>query len=219
MYPLDLTGKNAVVFGVANHRSIAWSIAQMLGQAGARLALTYQGERLKEGVTKLADQLAESVVLPCDVSDDEAIQSVFEQLGQCMGQLHVVVHSVAFAAREELQGDFSNTSREGFRAALDISAYSLIPIARYARPLMQEGGAMLTMTFHASERVYPGYNVMGTAKACAGERGQAACRRDGPAQRTSQRFVGGALGYTGSSWHRRIRRYEAGARRAVPSAA
>ena len=203
MYPLDLTGKNAVVFGVANHRSIAWSIAQMLGQAGARLALTYQGERLKEGVTKLADQLAESVVLPCDVSDDQAIQSVFEQLGQCMGQLHVVVHSVAFAAREELQGDFSNTSREGFRAALDISAYSLIPIARYALPLMQEGGAMLTMTFHASERVYPGYNVMGTAKAAlenevkqlAAEMGQHNVRVNalsaGPLDTLAARGIGG----------------------------
>ena len=165
MYPLDLSGKNAVVFGVANHRSIAWSIAQMLGQAGARLAFTYQGERLREGVTKLASQFPDSETLPCDVADDQAIQDVFNKLGESFGRLDVVVHSVAFASREELQGDFSLTSREGFRAALDISAYSLIPIARYASPLMDQGGAVLTMTFHASERVYPGYNVMGTAKA------------------------------------------------------
>ena len=203
MYPLDLSGKNALVFGVANHRSIAWSIAQMLGQAGARLALTYQGERLKEGVTKLADQMEDSVVLPCDVSDDEAIQGVFEQLGQAMGHLDAVVHSVAFASREELQGDFSNTSREGFRTALDISAYSLIPIARYALPLMEQGGAILTMTFHASERVYPGYNVMGTAKAAlenevrqlAAEMGQHNVRVNalsaGPLDTLAARGIGG----------------------------
>ena len=205
MYPLDLSGKNAVVFGVANQRSIAWSIANTLAQAGARLALTYQGERLKDSVSKLADQLSDSVVLPCDVSDDQEIQSVFEALGQSMGQLDVVVHSVAFASREELQGDFSMTSRDGFRTALDISAYSLIPIARYALPLMTQGGAILTMTFHASEKVYPGYNVMGTAKAAlenevkqlAAELGQHNVRVNalsaGPLDTLAARGIGGFL--------------------------
>ena len=205
MYPLDLSGKNAVVFGVANQRSIAWSIASTLAQAGARLALTYQGERLKDSVSKLADQLSDSVVLPCDVSDDQEIQSVFEALGQSMGQLDVVVHSVAFASREELQGDFSMTSRDGFRTALDISAYSLIPIARYALPLMTQGGAILTMTFHASEKVYPGYNVMGTAKAAlenevkqlAAELGQHNVRVNalsaGPLDTLAARGIGGFL--------------------------
>ena len=143
------------------------------------------------------------MVLPCDVSDDEAIQGVFEQLGQAMGHLDAVVHSVAFASREELQGDFSNTSREGFRTALDISAYSLIPIARYALPLMEQGGAILTMTFHASERVYPGYNVMGTAKAAlenevrqlAAEMGQHNVRVNalsaGPLDTLAARGIGG----------------------------
>ena len=205
MYPLDLSGKNAVVFGVANQRSIAWSIANTLAQAGARLALTYQGERLKDSVSKLGDQLSDSVVLPCDVSDDQEIQSVFEALGQSMGQLDVVVHSVAFASREELQGDFSMTSRDGFRTALDISAYSLIPIARYALPLMTQGGAILTMTFHASEKVYPGYNVMGTAKAAlenevkqlAAELGQHNVRVNalsaGPLDTLAARGIGGFL--------------------------
>ena len=205
MYPVDLSGKNALVFGVANQRSIAWSIARTLAQAGARMALTYQGERLKDGVTKLANELNDSVVVPCDVSDDGEIQGVFDKLGETMGQLDMVVHSVAFAAREELQGDFSQTSRDGFRMALDISAYSLIPIARYALPLMAEGGAILTMTFHASERVYPGYNVMGTAKAAlenevkqlAAEMGQHNVRVNalsaGPLDTLAARGIGGFL--------------------------
>ena len=205
MYPLDLSGKNVLVFGVANQRSIAWSIARMLGEAGARLALTYQGERLKDNVSKLADQLSDSIVLPCDVSEDEEIRQVFDALGRSMGQLDAVVHSVAFAAREELQGDFSETSREGFRTALDISAYSLIPVARYALPLMSQGGAIMTMTFHASEKVYPGYNVMGTAKAAlenevrqlAAEMGQHNVRVNalsaGPLDTLAARGIGGFL--------------------------
>ena len=205
MYPLDLSGKNALVFGVANQRSIAWSIARTLAQAGARLALTYQGERLKDSVSKLANELTDSVVLPCDVSDDGEIQRVFEELRGSMGQLDVVVHSVAFASRDELQGEFSMTSRDGFRTALDISAYSLIPVARHALPLMTEGGAILTMTFHASEKVYPGYNVMGTAKAAlenevkqlAAEMGQHNVRVNavsaGPLDTLAARGIGGFL--------------------------
>ncbi len=205
MYPLDLSGKNALVFGVANQRSIAWSIARTLAQAGARLALTYQGERLKDSVSKLANELTDSVVLPCDVSDDGEIQRVFEELRGAMGQLDVVVHSVAFASRDELQGEFSMTSRDGFRTALDISAYSLIPVARHALPLMTEGGAILTMTFHASEKVYPGYNVMGTAKAAlenevkqlAAEMGQHNVRVNavsaGPLDTLAARGIGGFL--------------------------
>ena len=165
MYPIDLSGKTGVVFGVANHRSIAWSIAQILNQAGARLAVTYQGERLKDGVSKLAQELVDPVLLPCDVSDDDEVASVFQNLEKSFGHLDMVVHSVAFANREDLLGDFSQTPRQGFRLALDISAYSLIPIAKHAATLMGSGGSILTMTFHASQKVYPGYNVMGTAKA------------------------------------------------------
>ncbi|MBI4234093.1 MAG: enoyl-ACP reductase [Chloroflexi bacterium] len=163
---MDLAGKNALVFGVANHRSIAWAIAQLLHQAGARVALTYQTERLREGVSKLAATLGEVPLIECDVTRDEAIQAACTQVAERFGTLSVVIHSLAFANRDELGGEFSKTSREGFRLALEVSAYSLLPIARHAVPLLErEGGSILTMTFQASERVFPGYNVMGTAKA------------------------------------------------------
>ena len=165
MYAIDLTGKNGVIFGVANHRSIAWAISQAMAQAGARLAITYQNERLRESLGKLASTLDGALLLECDVSEDENIAAVFQQVGQKMGSVDFVVHSVAFANRDDLGGDFSTTGREGFRTALEISAYSLVPMARYAAPLMSQGGSIITMTFQASERVFPGYNIMGTAKA------------------------------------------------------
>ncbi|HIM37606.1 MAG TPA: enoyl-ACP reductase [Dehalococcoidia bacterium] len=162
---MDLKGKNGVILGVANDRSIAWSIARVLGQAGARLALTYQGERLQERVTRLADTLEEAIVLPCDATDDDQIEALFQTVKQEFGDISFLVHSIAYANKEDLAGNFSETGREGFRIALEISAYSLLPLVKHAAPLMTDGGSVLTMTFQASQRVYPGYNVMGTAKA------------------------------------------------------
>ena len=166
MYPIDLREKTAVVFGVANHRSIAWAIAKALHDAGARVGITYQDERLKERVEKLTESWEDVLLLECDVSTDDQIARTFQRVKEKWGKLSIVIHSVAFALREELEGDFSMTTREGFRTALDISAYSLISIARSAAPLMSEKeGSIVAMTFQASERVFPGYNIMGTAKA------------------------------------------------------
>ena len=165
MYPVDLSGKNAVIFGVANDRSIAWAIAKTLAEAGARIALTYQNERLKDRVARLADTLDDAVILPCDASEDEQIGQVFEMLASDMGSLSILVHSIAFANREDLSGRLADTGRDGFRLALEISAFTLLPMVRHAAPLMKSGGSVIAMTFNASSRVYPGYNVMGTAKA------------------------------------------------------
>ncbi len=161
-----LKGKLGVVFGVANKRSIAWSIAQAWHQAGARLAFTYQGERLKENVEELVSTFGQGTPLfPCDVTRDEEIQSVFEGLAHVFGTLHLVLHSVAFAPRDALEGKFINTSREAFRIAHDVSAYSLIALTRTAQPLMKEGGSVVAMTYYGAEKVVPHYNVMGVAKA------------------------------------------------------
>ena len=167
MYTIDLEGKKGVVFGVANDRSIAWAIARILHASGAEIALSYQNERLKSRVSKLAESLGGVPLLECDAGDDAQIASAFEQVALRLGHLDFLVHSIAYAVRDDLGGDFSSTGREGFRIALDISAYTLIPLARHAAPLMETvgGGSVLTMTFQASERVFPGYNIMGTAKA------------------------------------------------------
>ena len=167
MYPIDLKGKKGIIFGVANNRSIAWAIAQVLHEAGARLALAYQNERLKERASKLAETMDGALVVECDVSVDEQIESAFDEVGRRFSSLDFLVHSIAYASRDDLGGDFSKTGREGFRTALDISAYSLLPLVRLAAPLMEEngGGSVVTMTFQASDRVFPGYNIMGTAKA------------------------------------------------------
>ncbi len=165
MVPIDLSGKNGLVLGVANDHSIAWGIAQALSQAGARLALTYQGDRLKDRVERLAATLGDSLALPCDATDDDEIVDVFAALGEQFGDISFLVHSIAFANREDLSGRFADTGREGFRIALEVSAYSLLPLVRHAAPLMTGGGSVVAMTFDASRRVYPGYNVMGTAKA------------------------------------------------------
>jgi len=165
MYTVDLTGKNALIFGVANHRSIAWAIAQALYGAGARVALTYQTDRLKEGVEELAKEIGDAPLFLCDVSNDGEVEELYKKVGETMGTLSTVVHSIAFAQRDDLGGDFSKTEREGFRVALDVSAFSLIPVVRYAAPLMTEGGTVIAMTFLAAEKVFPGYNVMGVAKA------------------------------------------------------
>ena len=164
----DLTGKFGLVVGVANKRSIAWGIAQALSQAGARLALTYPSGRLEENVRELAATLPNSpVVLPCDVTSDGQIAALAQSLDQEFGGLDCVVHSVAFAQPQDLDAPFSQTSRDGFRIALDVSAYSLVALARETRPLMVKrgGGSILTLTYLGSERVFKNYNVMGVAKA------------------------------------------------------
>ena len=163
--PFHLEGRNAVVFGVANKRSIAWSIAQGLHAAGMKLAITYQNERLAEEAKDLIDSLPGADGFMCDVSKDEDIAQTFAQLKQRYGKLHVLVHSVAYAPAGELEGEFLNTSREGFRIAHDVSVYSLIAVARAAVPLMPEGGSIITMTYYGAEKVVPHYNVMAVAKA------------------------------------------------------
>ena len=166
MYPVDLEGRTAVVFGVANHRSIAWAIADILHQAGARVAVCYQNERVRESVAKLVSAWHDPLLLECDVSSDDNVAAAFDRLAGEVGALDIVVHSIAFAERDDLGGRFVDTSREGFQVAMDVSAYSLVSIARHAAPLMgANGGSILTLTFQASTRVFPGYNVMGTAKA------------------------------------------------------
>ena len=167
MYPIDLTDKHGIVFGIANHRSIAWAIAQILHDAGANLAIAYQNERVKNSVARLVeDWEGDTPLIECDVSDDFNVAATFDTVGDRFGSLDIMVHSIAFANRDDLGGPFLDTDREGFRLALDISAYSLLPIARYGAPLMeQNGGSILTLTFQAANRVFPGYNVMGTAKA------------------------------------------------------
>jgi len=160
------SGKHGLVIGVANKRSIAWAIAQATARGGARLALTYQA-RLEDRVNELAKELERPLVLPCDVASDSDIESVFTTIDQEFGGLDFVVHGAAFAPHDELSAPFSNTSREGFRMALDISAYSLIAVTRAALPLFEKrgGGSVLTLTYLGSERVFPNYNVMGVAKA------------------------------------------------------
>ncbi len=161
-----LDGKIGLVFGVANKRSIAWAIAQAWHQAGATLAFTYQGERLKANVEELAAAFgSDTLILPCDVTKDEEVASVFSQAAQKFGKLHLLLHSVAFAPREALEGEFVNTSREAWRIALDVSAYSLVALARGAAPLMTGGGSIVAMSYYGSEKVVPHYNVMGVAKA------------------------------------------------------
>src|SRR5262245_15214998 len=165
MYSIDLSGKTGVVFGVANHRSLAWAIARQLHAAGARLAFSYAGERLKEKVESLAATLSDTFVFDCDVTRDEDVVRVFQNLSKQFTRLDYLVHSVAFANKEDLEGEFINTSRSGFHLAMDISAYSLVRLAKEAVRLMAEGGGIITLTYNASQRVVPSYNVMGSAKA------------------------------------------------------
>ena len=161
-----LEGKTGLILGVANRRSIAWGIAQSTEQAGARLVLTYQNDRLGENVRKLAPELKTPLLRPCDVQNDEEIDSLMESIRTEVGALDFVVHALAFAPREALTGSYADTSREAFRIALDISTYSLVALARRAAPLMKDrGGSIMTLTYLGGERVVPGYNVMGVAKA------------------------------------------------------
>jgi enoyl-[acyl-carrier protein] reductase I len=161
-----LEGKTGLVMGVANKRSIAWAIAQSAGNAGARLILAYQNERLGENVKKLAPDLGDPLLLQCDVESDAEIDRLMESIEREVGHLDFLVHALAFAPREALTGSFADTSREAFRIALDVSAYSLVALARRAAPLMKDrGGSVITLTYLGSERVVAGYNVMGVAKA------------------------------------------------------
>jgi enoyl-[acyl-carrier protein] reductase I len=163
----SLSNKTGLIVGVANKRSIAWAIAQAASTAGARVALTYQGERLEENVRELAAALTDPLVLPCDVTEDAQIARVFEEVDRSFGGLDFLVHGAAYAERDDLSNPFVQTSRDGFRLALDVSAYSLIALSRGALPLMEKraGGSILTLTYLGSERVFQNYNVMGVAKA------------------------------------------------------
>jgi enoyl-[acyl-carrier protein] reductase I len=162
-----LEGRRGLIFGVANRRSIAWAIAQALAREGAQLAFTFQGERLEQGVRDLAATVESPLVVPADVTQDDDVQRVFEAVDKTWGGLDILVHSVAFAPPSTFERPFAETSREDFRTALDISAYSLISLTNRAAPLMEAagGGAVMTMTFNASQRTYPNYNIMAVAKA------------------------------------------------------
>jgi enoyl-[acyl-carrier protein] reductase I len=164
--PRFLEGKTGVIFGVANKRSIAWAIAKAWHNAGAKLIFNYQGERLKENVEDLVSELsADTPFYPCDVSSDESIADFFGNVRKHASRLDLMLHSVAFAPKEALEGDFISTNREAFRMAHDISAYSLVALSREAAPLMTEGGSIVAMTYYGSVKVVPKYNVMGVAKA------------------------------------------------------
>ncbi len=161
-----LDGKKGVIFGVANERSIAWAIARRLREEGADLAFTYAGPALESRVRPLAESLGAPIIMPCDVTRDEEIENVFGAIEKEWGGLDMLVHSLAFAKKEELKGDFLQTSRAGFAMAMDISAYSLLALARAAAPLLEvRGGSIATMTYYGSEKVIENYNVMGVAKA------------------------------------------------------
>jgi enoyl-[acyl-carrier protein] reductase I len=160
-----LENKVGMIFGVANQRSIAWACAESCLNQGARLAFTYQGERLKEKVEKLTKDLPDALVVPCDVTNQAEVEAAFEAVGKRYGRLDFVIHSIAFAPREALEGEFLTTSREAFLTALEISAFSLTQISLAAMPLMKEGGSIVTMSYYGAEKVVQNYNVMGVAKA------------------------------------------------------
>ncbi|MEN0644161.1 enoyl-ACP reductase FabI [Alkalicoccobacillus gibsonii] len=167
MFQLSLENRTFVVMGVANKRSIAWGISQSLAKAGARLIFTYAGERLEKNVRQLAESLDrdDHLVLPCDITSDEEIATTFKQIKEEVGTIHGIAHCIAFANKEELEGEYLNTTREGFLLAQNISAYSLTAVAKEARPLMSEGGSIITLTYLGGEKVIKNYNVMGVAKA------------------------------------------------------
>ena len=165
VYTIDLSGKTALVTGVANKRSLAWAIAQELATAGARVILTYAAERVRDPVEELASQLPGTPIVQCDVSRDESLDQAFQDIRQATERIDFFVHSIAFAQREDLEGKFLDTSRDGFRLALDISAYSLLALTRRVVPMMPGGGSIVCLSYIAAQRAVPSYNVMGTAKA------------------------------------------------------
>jgi enoyl-[acyl-carrier protein] reductase I len=161
-----LEGRKGIIFGVANEKSIAWAIAQKLHKEGAELAFTFAGEALEKRVRPLADSLGAKLILPCDVTNDDQIRAVFQTVRSSFGYLDILVHAIAYANKEDLKADFLNTTRDGFRLAQDVSAYSLTALARHAAPLMEgRRASILTLTYLGAEKVIPRYNVMGVAKA------------------------------------------------------
>ena len=166
MYEVDLKGKHALVMGVANHRSLSWAIAEALGRAGASLCLTYAGERLKSSVEELAAKLPDAFTTECDVTRDEQIDAAAKLLGERWGSLEMLAHGIAFARKEDLEGSFVGTPREGFQLALEVSAYSFLNVTNRMLPLLEKnGGSIVTLSYLAAERAVPNYNVMGSAKA------------------------------------------------------
>jgi enoyl-[acyl-carrier protein] reductase I len=195
-----LEGKKAVIFGVANEKSIAWAVAEAYRREGAEVALAYAGEAVAKRVIPLAESIGVTLTLPCDVRSDSDIEALFQKLGESWGGLDVLVHSVAFANKDELKGSFLNTTREGFATALDISAYSLIAMAKHAAPLMTgRDGSLIAMTYYGGQKVFPNYNVMGVAKA---------------ALEASVRYLAEALGPEGT----RVNAISAGPLRTLASA-
>jgi enoyl-[acyl-carrier protein] reductase I len=160
-----LSQKRGLIMGVANDKSIAWAIAKKAHENGASLAFTYQGEILEKRIKPLAEEIGSSVVIPCDVSNDESLEATFKHLKNEIGTLDFIIHSIAYATRDALKGRYVDTQRDHFKQALDISCYSLAAVCKYAEPLLNPGGSILTMTYYGSERVIPNYNVMGVAKA------------------------------------------------------
>jgi len=160
-----LSGKKALIFGVANDRSIAWGIAQALHREGAELGFTFLGEALEKRVRPLAASVGSSLVLPCDATKDEEIAAVYAEVAKVWGKFDILIHAMAYARKEDLEGAFMDTSRDGFLLAMNVSAYSLLAVTKPAVPLMNVGGSILTLTYYGSDRVMPNYNVMGVAKA------------------------------------------------------
>ena len=160
-----MSGKRGLIMGVANERSIAWGIAAAASKQGAELAFTYQGDALKKRVDPLAESVGSSLVMPCDVTDDASVDAVFSTLEEKWGKLDFVLHAIAYSDKEELKGEYVDTSRDNFTRTMDISVYSFTQVARCAAPLMTDGGSLLTLTYYGAERVMPHYNVMGVAKA------------------------------------------------------
>jgi enoyl-[acyl-carrier protein] reductase I len=205
---LDLTGKNALVTGIANNRSIAWGIAQQLHKAGANLGITYLSDekgKMEKKVAELVEPLNPTLFLPCNVQNDEEVKSTFETIRDKWGNLDILIHCLAFANKDDLSGDFSQTRREGFRTALDVSTYSLVQLAGAAKPLMTAGGSIVTLSYLGAVRAVPNYNVMGVAKAgleasvryLAAELGSANIRVNaisaGPIRTLASSAVGGIL--------------------------
>ncbi|MEL6459507.1 MAG: enoyl-ACP reductase FabI [Cyanobacteria bacterium J06621_15] len=205
---LDLTGKNALVTGIANNRSIAWGIAQQLHKAGANIGVTYLPDekgKMEKKVKDLVEPLSPSLFLPCNVQDDEQVKSTFDTIKDKWGSIDILIHCLAFAKKDDLTGGFSETSREGFSLALEISAYSLALLANAAKPLMSEGGSIVTLTYLGGVRAIPNYNVMGVAKAAlessvrylAAELGEQKIRVNaisaGPIRTLASSAVGGIL--------------------------
>ena len=209
----DLKGRTAVVFGVANKRSIAWAIAQGLHAAGANLAITYQNERMEMEAKDLILSLPGAEAFMCDVSKDEEITQLFEKLKARYGKLHALVHSVAFAPAEELKGDFVNTTREGFRVAHDVSVYSLIAVSRAAAPLMEDGGSIITMTYYGAEKGCAALQRHGRGQGGARMHGPVSGAGSGTAEDPRQCDLGGADQDAGRARHLRPRRHAAFARR------